>query len=424
MKATQAERPDFDQPEHNEDEPLVSVLAEQCKACKLCGKECAFLRKHGRPKDIALKWENSQGLPNSVPFECSLCGLCSTVCPVKLSPQAMFFEMRRQVVSNGREEFRCHGPILRYERWGRSPAFSLMALPPGCDTVFFPGCTLAGTRPKVVLRLFNLLQKTSPSLGVVLDCCSKPSHDLGRIEVFESAFAPLREALLHHGVRRVLVACTSCYDMFKRHGGGLTVETVYEALLSTEGMAEPLSAKEKVTETVTVHDPCAVRFEPAIQDAVRTLLRLRGLTVEEMPHARDKTLCCGEGGSVPFVERELAGNWGELRREEAAGRRVITYCAGCDNLLGGLMPTSHVLDVYFSPHEALAGRIQAAKPPLTYWNRLRLKRILRKRLAKGVVLERPVLLEAPVRRSRLRPVMALLGVASLLSALVWLVVSG
>ncbi|MBV5345653.1 MAG: (Fe-S)-binding protein, partial [Rhodoferax sp.] len=57
----------------------------------------------------------------------------------------------------------------------------------------------------------------------------------------------------------------------------------------------------QVSGTVTVHDPCAVRFEASIHDAARDLLTRKGLQVEEMKHHRLHTICCGEGGSVGFL---------------------------------------------------------------------------------------------------------------------------
>ena len=85
------------------------------------------------------------------------------------------------------------------------------------------------------------------------------------------------------------------------------------------------------------------------------MVSAKGLTIEEMPHSGVKTLCCGEGGSVGFLAPELSKKWGNLRKKEADGRRIITYCAGCANLLGSLTPTSHVLDLLFEPEATMAG---------------------------------------------------------------------
>jgi uncharacterized membrane protein YdjX (TVP38/TMEM64 family) len=139
---------------------------------------------------------------------------------------------------------------------------------------------------------------------------------------------------------------------------------------------------------VTVHDSCAVRFEEGIHAAVRNLIADSGLTVEEMPHTRTKTLCCGEGGAVGFLSPELAGNWGKLRRNEINGKRTITYCAGCANYLNSMTPTSHVLDLLFEPEAALTGKSKVSRAPLTYLNRLKLKNLLKKESDGAVTRER------------------------------------
>jgi hypothetical protein len=73
-----------------------------------------------------------------------------------------------------------HAPLLAYERKGGSTIYSFYGLPAGCDTVFFPGCALPGTRPDAVSELFEALKQVIPNLGIVLDCCLRPSHDRGR----------------------------------------------------------------------------------------------------------------------------------------------------------------------------------------------------------------------------------------------------
>jgi heterodisulfide reductase subunit B len=70
------------------------------------------------------------------------------------------------------------------------------------------------------------LKETIPGLGIVLDCCSKPSHDLGREKVFQLMFGELKDYLFENGARNVLVACPNCHKVFKDYGDGLTVKTV------------------------------------------------------------------------------------------------------------------------------------------------------------------------------------------------------
>ena len=190
--------------------------------------------------------------------------------------------------------------------------------------------------------------------------------------------------LLDQGVRNVWVACPNCYRVFKENGRELKVKTVYE-VLTENGLPET----EKVSSAITIHDPCAVRFEAHIQDVVRGLVERKGLALREMPHNRQSTLCCGEGGAVGFLSPDLAQNWSALRKEETRGLRMITYCAGCVNHLNPLSPTSHILDLLFQPQGTLAGKIKSSLPPMTYWNRIRMKHWFRKNVKAVTTRERP-----------------------------------
>jgi Fe-S oxidoreductase len=346
----------------------LSVMSAKCIKCTLCQKECAFLRKYGKPKDIADSYDTSDRICQDLPFECSLCQLCAAVCPVKINPALMFLEMRREEVRRGRGEYPEHAIILGYEKRGTSRKYTFYSLLAGCDTVFFPGCTLAGTRPEKVKRLYEHIRKTIPSLGIVLDCCTKPSHDLGRDKYFHLMFDEMRVFLLNNGIRKVIVACPSCYEVFKRYGDGLEVITAYEFMAKND-----MPETAKIAGMISVHDSCAVRFEESIHGAIRELITRKGLTAEEMLHAGTKTLCCGEGGSVGFMAQSLAKNWGRVRRRETDGKRLIAYCAGCTHFLSPVTPTSHIIDLLLDPEEAMSGEVKVSKAPFTYLNRLRLK---------------------------------------------------
>lgn len=361
----------------------LETISEKCTACGLCVKECKFLQRYGTPKEIADAYNPSDKGHQAMPFECSLCGLCVAVCPAKINPATMFIDMRRETVVRGMGDYPEHSVIIGYEKRGTSKRYSFYTIPPGCDTVFFPGCTLPGTRPEKVRTLYEHLKKTIPSLGIVLDCCAKPSYDLGREDSMRAMFQEMNDFLLKNGVRNILVACPNCYKVFNKFGKGLSVRTVYEAMAES-GLPET----ERVNSVVTIHDPCPIRFEESIHVAVRHLITQKGLSIEEMPHSRKRTICCGEGGAVGFISPELSKNWTALRKKEAQGRRIITYCAGCANLLGAVTPASHVLDLLFEPSATVAGKAKVSKAPITYWNRLRLKKHVKENLVGAVTRER------------------------------------
>jgi len=359
--------------------------SEKCVECKLCVKECKFLKKYGTPKQIALLYDPTSPESRHLPFECSLCQLCEVVCPdeIGLNPARMFLEMRREAIERDPVHLAKYNRILNYEKRGTSKRYSYYGLPENCDTILFPGCTIPGTRPNKVMALFELLQKSIPSLGIVLDCCTTPSHDLGRDSYFQTMYSEMKEYLLSSGIRHILVACPNCYKVFRQYGGDLKVKTVYEYLAETG-----LPATENIPASVTIHDPCSTRHETGIQQAVRKLASQKSLSISEMAHHGLNTLCCGEGGSVSCLAPELSQEWGNRRKKEAQGTRILTYCAGCANFLSSVNPVSHILDLIFEPRKTLAGKVKVAKAPFTYLNRILLKKKFKKKIQAAISRER------------------------------------
>ncbi len=361
----------------------LEAVSQKCINCKLCQKECEFLRRYGKPKEIADGFNIEKNDHLQVAFECSLCRLCEAVCPVQVKPADMFLEMRREAVKRGQNHFTGHKRLIAYERRGISKRYTWYGLPQGCDTVFFPGCNLAGTRPEKTLQVFKLIQQKIPSVGIVLDCCTSLSHNLGRRDFFQPVFDEMKNFLLEHRITKALIACPSCYRMFEQYGGELAPTSVYEFI------AEHLRpADQPGTGTVAVHDPCPFRFHEPAQSAVRRIIEGLGLRVRETTHSKEKTLCCGEGGSVKPLRPSLARRWARLRKQEQNGEPLVTYCGGCVESLRPGMNAVHVLDLYFEPNAALGGKVKVHKSPFTYWHRIQLKRYLQKTLDAAVTRER------------------------------------
>lgn len=365
----------------------ISITMDQCIECPKCQEQCAFLKKYGKPKEIAMEYDPSDLTWLTLPFECHLCNLCSALCPVNLSPGTMFLEMRREAVERGVAPLAAHRGIIAYEARGVSRKYSWYSLPDGCHTILFPGCTFSGTRPDTTLALYEHIKTIDPDIGIVLDCCCKPSHDLGRTFFFNEMFNEMRSWLVEHGVRTIVVACPNCYKVFRNYGTPLEVKSAYEFLLehgvpataqkyrstSEDKSSDPLSKRA----ALSIHDPCVLRDEPAIQSAVRTLAQSAGFEIREMAHSKRRTLCCGEGGSVGFISPKLSSAWGDVRAKEAENSHLLTYCAGCAGFLNRRVPTFHIIDALFYPESVAAGTRKVARAPFTYFNRVRLKQNLK-----------------------------------------------
>jgi Fe-S oxidoreductase len=375
----------------------LESMKEKCTHCKRCVRDCGFLKKHGTPGAIAAEMLSVDSPDLRSSFHCSVCGLCVSECPEDLDPSGMFLEMRREAVEWGEGYFPEHNPLVSYEKRGNSRFFNYYSLPENADTIFFPGCALPGTRPDKTLKLYRHLQEHIPSLGIVLDCCNKPSHDLGRDDYFHFMFDEMKEYLTGKGIKNVITACPSCDSVFGSYGGSLEVLSLYDVLEKY-----PLNGGTMGTGEVLVHDPCSTRFNDKIHNSVRNIIEKKGYTVVEHKKSREQTLCCGEGGGSGFLASELSDPWRESRKESAGGRSTITYCAGCVGYLKKTTPVSHLVDLLFEPDRALAGKPRASISPLTYLNRLLLKRRLKKEKDSSVTRERDLRYPGdPVKRKNI-----------------------
>lgn len=348
-----------------------------CTRCRACLKHCRFLSAHGTPGRLARDYEADSAPGLELAFECSLCGLCTAVCPAGLSPPDMFLEWRRQAVDSGTADLSAYNGILSYEKKGCSSRFSFYSLPAGCTTVFFPGCTLTGTRPEITSATLAYLDKKMPGTGMVLDCCTKPSLDLGRQEFFDAMFFEMTEFLEKHGITTIITACPSCHKVFSDHSP-FNVLSVYQILAQDAGPEKPLQTGNR---DVVIQDPCQARDNIPTLAAVREIVRQQDLNILPSAFSGKKTLCCGEGGFTGCTAPDMAKSWSEKRVADAKGTPAVTYCAGCVNFMSGKGKSVHVLDLVFDREKALAGKARSARAPFTYLNRLRLKKTLNARPA-------------------------------------------
>ncbi|MBU2489137.1 MAG: (Fe-S)-binding protein [Proteobacteria bacterium] len=351
---------------------LLETFSGVCRDCGVCVRACAFLAARGAPGALATEVNLETGVGLNAAFSCSLCGLCSSLCPRGLAPEALFLAMRQEAVRRGQANLSPYRGLFAYEDLGGASLLSLFLPPRPGGTVFFPGCGLPGTRPARTRDLFRALEKALPGLGVVLSCCFSPSRSLGLADRFGKRFSALSSRLADSGVREVVTACPNCFRVFKDQGE-FAVRTAWEVLAENGGLFVPRLSGE-----VTVHDPCPLRAEPAAREAARSILASTGLSVVEPPGSGEKTLCCGQGGAAHLAGPE-AESWRAQRAGQAGGRTVVTWCAGCADHLSARMPTAHLLDILFDPERALSGRARVARSPFTYANRLLLKRWFQKR---------------------------------------------
>lgn len=346
---------------------LARRISGECTECRACQFRCAFLNEHGTPKALADRFL-ATGTGRAVAFECSLCGLCAAVCPMGLPLKGFFLALRRAAMADGRVSLVPYRPRLDYERFGASRLMRLFRLPPGGDTVFFPGCTLPGRHPDTTRDLLAHLRAHVPGLGLVLSCCFKSTHDLGLQDRFQSHFGKLLAQLRARGVTTVLTACPNCFEVFNEYGEGLTVRTVFDVLAEY-----PVTPGAPVRGAAIVHTPCPYRGHAHIQERIRLMVGDTGLEAERTRQDGPSSPCCGEGGGVGLLRPEFSDAWAGQTARRAGGRLVVTTCSGCVGFLSGHVRAVHLLDLVFNPARTMDQTLPRPRGLATYLRRLLLK---------------------------------------------------
>jgi hypothetical protein len=67
---------------------------------------------------------------------------------------------------------------------------------------------------------------------------------------------------------------------------------------------------------------------------------------------------------------------------------MITCCAGCAGYLNRKTPASHILDLLYEPEAAMADKAKVSTAPMTYLNRIRLKKRFQKDVKAATIRER------------------------------------
>ncbi|HOS79107.1 MAG TPA: FAD-dependent oxidoreductase [Anaerolineae bacterium] len=376
--------------------------AQRCLQCECleCVKACAYLQHYGSyPKQYVRQIYNNLSIVmgtrqfNTLINSCSLCGLCGEICPYDLNMATICHEARQTMVAQDRMPPSAHEFALRDMAFSNGAAARLARPAPGserCDYIFFPGCQLSASAPEHVERAYADLREMLPNVGLLLGCCGAPANWAGRSDLFAEAQAAFRADYAALGGGQVILACSTCYQMFKTHLPDVPALSLWE-LFSEHGLPPSAAAPRSLPGPLAVHDPCTTRHESAIHESVRQLLREMGLRIEELPFNRERTECCSYGGLMWLANREVAETIVQRRIAEQP-LDYVTYCAMCRDFFADRQkPTLHLLDILYE--DDLTARAMRPGPRFSqrHDNRARLKRRLLTELWEEPMSEPPAI---------------------------------
>ena len=337
--------------------------AERCIQCQCleCVKHCVYLEHYdGYPKKLARETYNNIATAfgirtsNTMILSCAECGLCGAVCPNGCNMADFIPLARREMVEVRHMPVSAHEFALEDLLFSNSPEVSFWRPEPKQDKsrwLFFPGCQLPASMPGSVVSTYEYLRRhLQGGVGFMMACCGAPARWSGRPILTAQVVEIFKNNWLEAGRPRMILACASCALFFKAELPEVPCDTLWNVLA-----ALPPPQGALVTEALTLHDPCAVRYDRNTLAAVREILEKIGQPFEEMPTNGHKTKCCGYGGLADEANHEVGDKFIADRAGES-DRAILAHCVMCrDRLRKNGGPTLHLLDLIFpasAPEEA------------------------------------------------------------------------
>lgn len=314
----------------NDLQKATKIIISECRECGLCSNGCDFLGESTSPAEIARK-----GITMQDAYGCALCGKCKAVCPLGLSPLAMFQARREEAIQKQEldpDEFNYFMPdyevnVMNAYRQYYDIHYRDIEIDESSDTYFFPGCTLLTYSPKLTREIYSRLHKKMGCGGILSECCGLPLYQMGLLDRAQRYTDFLIEKINRQGIKRLITACPNCYYRLREtlKSTGIEIITVYEVLNF------PINSLGDYPKC-TIHDSCPDRFEGIFARQTRAALKNCGFEIVEMARILQDSPCCGSGGQISHFRPDLADKLVQDRLEEARHtgvKMLVSYCLGC-----------------------------------------------------------------------------------------------
>jgi len=373
----------------------VAAFFSSCVHCGICAEACLFYTETGDPRYTPINkleplrrvWEQEYtllgkakkalGLAEPVTDElleeweqliydaCSLCGRCSTVCPVGNDISGMIRKAREGMAASGHAPEGLVGASTRAIRIGSPMGIKLKALQAQikhveADTGLTIPIDVKGADYMALLSSMEIinfpeyleaLAKIFKQADVSWTLCSEAFEatnagiQIGSSDIARELVSRVVAGAEKLGVKTVISPeCGHAYTAIRWDGPNLIgrkypfkVVHILELLEELRASGR-LKTSSKESMSLTLHDPCQVVRKGGVRVQPRALMNMVSDDFTEMPDAGKMNWCCGGGGGVSSNERAEELRLQVFKRkksqiETADVEGVVTFCANCRLML-------------------------------------------------------------------------------------------
>ncbi len=348
---------------------LLSLDA--CMECGRCEEACPAFATHKplSPKEVVQDLKLAMGIAQNLHenviqaetlWACTSCSACVDVCPVRIDPLTMIFDMRRNLVGESALSGTAATTLRRMQSSGNPWGFpatermnwaSELHVPtckenPNFEVLYWIGCAGSYDRraQRVTRAVIKLLQHAKVNfaiLGREEKCNGESARRVGDEFLFQELAVNNIATLSKYKVRKILAHCPHCLNTFLKDypqfGGNYEVlhHTQFLEQLQKEGKLSMATTKNKINNgAITYHDPCYLarvnNIHESPREVLHSLMESSSKTeIREMARNRAKTFCCGAGGGRMWMEEDPKQRVSTLRAKEALATGAKTVAVGC-----------------------------------------------------------------------------------------------
>ncbi len=300
-------------------------------------------------------------------YTCLMCEACREVCPSGVELDVILNQVRADLAHSGlmpdslrrlSETVVAAGNISGEDNAQRLGwTANLESKPVGLDhggqaeVAYFVGCVsslfpASYSIPQSLVQIFEQAGVNYALMGNDEHCCGYPLLLNGEAERALEMARYNVEAVRATGATRVVMACPSCYHMWKHtypellDNGELDhLEILHETEILADLAREGRLRFKPWPVTVTYHDSCDLGRKSGIFEAPRDVLRaIPELELVEMADHHENSLCCGGGGNLETYNRELVQSLPRRRlkqAQDAGAKYIVVSCQQCKRTLAG-----------------------------------------------------------------------------------------
>ena len=290
-------------------------------------------------------------------FSCTSCGMCENACPfniksfddvtLKLRERCYDLDVKPEGVKKINDRIEAVGNPRKADQETKrdwTKGLEVKNLKEGDEIAYFVGCTASWDpqMSKIARYTAEILNKAGVSWGILgteEPCCGSVAYRTGAYDLGVKQMAECVDKLSAKGVKKVIFTCPGCYKTIGQDAARLLGKRPFETASMVEFTHElikdgKISLKELPRAKTTYHDPCHLGRGMGVYEAPREILKhIPGLEYVEMSKSKAGANCCGGGGGLRMVDRDLALEVANKRLEEAqqTGAEILaTPCPYCE----------------------------------------------------------------------------------------------